>query len=57
MIPILIWGEKGRLNSRGGLANFTEVGMEIKGEGRKKFNQKIPLCVLTNYIPGYHANC
>jgi hypothetical protein len=32
-------------------ANFNEVEMEIKGEGRKKFNGKSTiLCFLTNYI-------
>jgi len=56
MIPILIWGERGRPNSRESLANFTEVEMEINGEGRKKFDWKTLLCVLTNYIPGCHAN-
>lgn len=46
MILVLIWSEKGRLNSKEGLANFTEVEMEIKGEGRKKFDQEITfVCV------------
>lgn len=38
MIAILIWGETVRPDSREGLANFNEVKMEIKGEGRKKCN-------------------
>lgn len=56
MIPILIWGETGRPNSREGLANFAEVVMEIKRERRKKFDWKTLLYVLKNYIQGCHAN-
>lgn len=58
MIPILIWDEAGRSNSREGLANFNEVEMYIKGARRKKFDRKtLFLCVLTNYIPDDCANC